>query len=125
MTDPEGWQRRVGEAVSRLERPEERQRSLAERDGRAQAVTAAAADTSLGACLVSHSRAARSGVRGKPKRDRLPLSRRRPAVSTEEGHQFGPTAWEHPSTRGEGDSKSRFNSSHADVTRPGFQKTAV
>src|SRR5215470_19543861 len=38
------------------------------------------------------------------------------------GPRFEPTTWEHPSTRGEGDSKSRFNPSHADVIRPGFSK---
>src|SRR5262249_30539923 len=78
-TDPGGWQRPMEGAESAPERSEGRQRSLAPRNGRARAVTAAAADTSRGACLASHRGAARSGGRGKPKRGGPPLSRRRVA----------------------------------------------
>src|SRR5215471_10816102 len=81
MTDPEGWQKPMWGAVSGPERLEERQRSLAAWNGRAQALIAAA-DMSLDACVSSDMRAIRTEVRAKPKRGGLPLSRRRPAIST-------------------------------------------
>src|SRR5215467_8870222 len=65
MTDPEGWQRPMGGAVSGPERPKERQRSRAAWNARAQAITAAAAEAGLGACLLSHNGAARSEVPGE------------------------------------------------------------
>jgi hypothetical protein len=87
MTDLEGWQRPMGEEVSGPERSEERQRSLAASNGRAQAMTGAVADASRSASLASPWSNARCGVRGNPKRDRLPLSRRRSTVSTTSGSE--------------------------------------